>query len=210
MDLRSQVSAFRRYIFTLSVFLCLLGCGAANELYSELPDPIGDVTESDRYIIGLKWYESGDYDIARKFWAPLAKQGDCDAQYALGYLYFRGLGVGKSHKKALELWDRSANQGNVQAQTNLGIAYSWQKIRNSALDCTKGCGSDKDLVEAYKWFKIAESGGIQQEQVIARRHLEKIRYLMNIDRVNSGDLVVLEWKPEVVDCGKRAVRVLAH
>ena len=42
---------------------------------------------------GLTAYESGDYATALREWEPLAEQGDADAQFFLGEMYWRGQGV---------------------------------------------------------------------------------------------------------------------
>ncbi|MDD5411925.1 MAG: SEL1-like repeat protein [Methylobacter sp.] len=48
-----------------------------------------------------------------------AQEGDPDAQYNLGYMYENGLGVPKNEAKALELYQRAADQGHSAAQNNL-------------------------------------------------------------------------------------------
>ncbi|MGH7891862.1 MAG: tetratricopeptide repeat protein, partial [Thermodesulfobacteriota bacterium] len=95
-----------------------------DEIPEQLPNPVRDFTEKDNYLIGLNWYQQWNYQIAAKYWKPLAQEGACDAQYALGLLYFEGLGVGQSYERAIDLWTRSADQGQAQAQISLGIVYS--------------------------------------------------------------------------------------
>ena len=85
--------------FLTLLFVALFsGCQQVKEIPDEipeqLPNPVRDFTEKDDYIIGLNWYKQWNYGIAAKYWKPLAAEGDCDAQYALGLLYFEGLGVG--------------------------------------------------------------------------------------------------------------------
>jgi TPR repeat protein len=48
-----------------------------------------------------------------------ADEGDSDAQYDLAYMYENGIEVPKDLNKAIELYDKSANKGNDQAQENL-------------------------------------------------------------------------------------------
>ena len=43
---------------------------------------------------GLDAYQSGDYATALKEWEPLAEQGNADAQYNLGVMYYQGKGAG--------------------------------------------------------------------------------------------------------------------
>lgn len=48
-----------------------------------------------------------------------AQDGNPDAQYDLGYMYENGLGVPKDEAKALELYQKAADQGHSAAQNNL-------------------------------------------------------------------------------------------
>ncbi len=78
----------------------------------------------------------------------LADNGNPVAQYQLGYLYYSGLGVSKSHKRAMEWWLKSANAGNVDSQYALGILYF------------EGVGIKTDFVEGCRWLGAAASSGI--------------------------------------------------
>ncbi len=48
-----------------------------------------------------------------------ANAGDPDAQYNLAYLYENGLGLPKDEEKALELYQKAADQGHSEAVYNL-------------------------------------------------------------------------------------------
>jgi TPR repeat protein len=52
-------------------------------------------------------------------WQKEAQQGDPDAQYNLAYLYENGIGVPKDEAKALEWYQKAADQGHSSAKTNL-------------------------------------------------------------------------------------------
>src|SRR6266481_2586169 len=52
-----------------------------------------------------------------------ADAGDAQAQFALGNLYFRGLGVAQDYTQALIWYRRSAEQGFAPAQNQLGNMY---------------------------------------------------------------------------------------
>ena len=67
-----------------------------------------------------------------------ATKGDIKSQMNLGYLYFEGKGVSKDEKKAVYWITKSANQGDVTAQTTLSNYYI-----------------DKDYVQSYKWGLLA-------------------------------------------------------
>lgn len=78
----------------------------------------------------------------------LAESGNPVAQYQLGYLYYSGLGVSKSHKRAMEWWLKSANAGNVDSQYALGVLYF------------EGVGIVTDFVEGCRWLGAAASSGM--------------------------------------------------
>lgn len=60
-----------------------------------------------------------DYTLAAKLLEPLANQGRGDAQYALGYLYFNGMGVPKNNSIAAKWFKVSADNGNENAKLAL-------------------------------------------------------------------------------------------
>lgn len=50
----------------------------------------------------------------------LAKQGDANAQYALGVMYNEGGEAPKDHAQAVHWFRKSAEQGHAEAQAGLG------------------------------------------------------------------------------------------
>jgi TPR repeat protein len=78
---------------------------------------------------------------AIKEYQAAAERGDAQAQSQLGELYYRA----KEYKEAIAWFRKSADQGYVYGQYNLGVAY------------LEGSGVPKDYSEAIKWFiKAAE------------------------------------------------------
>ncbi len=88
-----------------------------------------------------------DFLEALTIWRKLAKSGDKQAQYRLGAMYRRGLGVKQDYKLAVEWFLKSAKNGYPRAQYNLGVMYQ------------KGLGVDKNPATAEKWFKRASAVG---------------------------------------------------
>lgn len=65
-----------------------------------------------------------DMPLAVEWLQKAAKQGDAEAQYNLGSIYYYGVeGVPKDEKKAFPLFEKSANQDDPDAQYNLGLMY---------------------------------------------------------------------------------------
>jgi TPR repeat protein len=189
--------------FSIAVIVFFLACQDIKQIGSQLPNPIRDFTEKDPYIIGLRWYEYGEYDIARKYWEPLAKDGDCDAEFSFGLLYFEGRAVSKSYEKATEWWTKAAKQGQPQAQVALGVMYSQSEVPYSPFQCRRRCGVSKDLVTAYKWFGVAGASGFPQDEHQAKRLINEIKRDMAPEQIRMADLLIKEWKPDPSACVPR-------
>jgi hypothetical protein len=105
-----------------------------------------DLTNFDK---GLLAYNNGYYETAAKLWTPLAEEGHTIAQYNLGYMYYKGMGLKQDYAKGLLLLKKSASNGYAKAEYYLGKIYQ------------QGLGVSKNLVEAKDWFhKSAEKGNI--------------------------------------------------
>ncbi len=185
------------------VIIFFVACRDIKQIKSQLPNPVRDFTEKDPYIIGLRWYEYGEYDIARRYWEPLAKDGDCDSEYSFGLLYFEGRGVSKSYEKAREWWTKAANQGQPQAQFALGVMYSYSEVPYSPFQCRRGCGASKDLVIAFKWFGVAGDSGFPLEEEQAKKLIDKIKREMAPEQISMADVLIKEWKPDPSACVPR-------
>ena len=68
-------------------------------------------------------YEADDYATALQLFRPLAAQGDVKAQYLLGIMYLRGIGVEQEYAGALNWLRKAADQGDAEAQIGLGFLY---------------------------------------------------------------------------------------
>ena len=64
-------------------------------------------------------YDTGNYRESLELLAPLAQEGDAEAQYALGYQFFYGLGVKRDKNQALFWMQQSAIQGYQPAREAL-------------------------------------------------------------------------------------------
>jgi len=82
-----------------------------------------------------------------------AKQGNVDGQQSIGSLYLRGgkyadkMSPAKNYKKAVKWIRRAAEQGDEEAQIELGELYE------------KGQGVQQDNIIAFMWFDIAARKG---------------------------------------------------
>ncbi|MEW8429749.1 MAG: sel1 repeat family protein, partial [gamma proteobacterium symbiont of Ctena orbiculata] len=64
-----------------------------------------------------------NFSKAAEIYQDLAKQGDQEAQFALGGLYRSGRGVEKDPAKAYHWFLQAANQEHVEAQYTTGTMY---------------------------------------------------------------------------------------
>jgi hypothetical protein len=104
------------------------------------------------YDHGAQAFKDGRYTEAFDIWSALAEAGDARAEFAIGNLYFRGLGVERNPQKSIEWYGRSALQGFAPAQFNLGNAYK------------HGRGVAKNDSLANKWWHKAAEQGVPSAQ----------------------------------------------
>lgn len=103
---------------------------------------------------GLMAYSTGDITTAYQLWQPLAEHGDAEAQFALGLLYYDGIGVPVDHTESSYWFHRAAEQGHAGAQYNLGNAY------------LRGEGVRKNEAMAVHWWRKAADQGMAAAQFI--------------------------------------------
>lgn len=104
---------------------------------------------------GFQAFTSGNYEQALRLWLPLAEKDDADAQYNLGILYQRGLGVEKNPKTAFIWYKRASSNGHTDAMYNLGIMYNKGRVvYRSPKDATKWWKKSAELGNAEAQFNI--------------------------------------------------------
>jgi hypothetical protein len=93
--------------------------------------------------------------------------------------------VPRSVDQAVKYYRAAALKGFAKAQGNLGLLHQ------------DGIGVPKDLLEGYKWFKLAADQG----DAIGRRQVEEFRdkRLLTSDQFQEADRAVRAFKPEPVD-----------
>jgi TPR repeat protein len=68
---------------------------------------------------------------------PKAYQGDADAQFNLGLLYYHGVGIPQDTRYAIYWYTKSARQGHVNAQYSLGSLYRNYNIEEVPQDSNR-------------------------------------------------------------------------
>ena len=93
-------------------------------------------------------YESqGQFKEAVYWYHNAADNGYADAQFSLGRLYRKGLGVKQDDKQAIYWYRKAADQEYVWSQVFLGLAYY------------DGVGVKKDYKQAAYWYRKAADRG---------------------------------------------------
>ena len=110
------------------------------------------------YERGMKHYKEKDYNDAFTFFEKAATskdeyKGHAPAQFHLGDMYRRGQGVDRDYAKAVEWYQKAADQKYAPAQYNLGIMYGY------------GHGVGQDYTEAARLYKLAADQGYAEAQV---------------------------------------------
>ena len=219
----------RRGIVALALLATLPGCttngGTTDERRSSTP-----VVAEQTFDEAVAAYERGDYDTAMQGFRVHAEQGNAEAQLNLGVMYANSLGVPEDDaeaarwfRKAAEQGDFAAlralaargdydtamqgfrvhaEQGNAEAQFNLGQMYDRRSRR-----ITTGLGMDvsKDKAEAVKWYrKAAEQGHAQGQYELGQM------YDLGMLGVPKDKAEALRWYRKAGEQGHvRALRTLA-
>jgi localization factor PodJL len=125
-----------------------------------------------------------DLGGAAQLYERAAGKGFAPAQYRLGSMYEKGLGVPKDLRLAKTWYERAADKGNIKAMHNMAVLFAegaiegkadyatatqWFRLAaehglrdseyNYAILVARGLGSSPNLVEAYKWFQLAAAQG---------------------------------------------------
>ncbi|MGH9380035.1 MAG: caspase family protein [Thermoanaerobaculia bacterium] len=96
--------------------------------------------------------DQANLGTALKVWLPAAQGGDAEAQYYVGQMFERGLGVDPDFAAAADWYRRAADQEYSAAQIALGSLYE------------SGRGVAQDAQEALRWYRRA--AGLAEDLVI--------------------------------------------
>jgi TPR repeat protein len=104
-------------------------------------------------------YGREDYTTAMRLARPFAEEGDAGAQWVVGAMFLLGQGVPQDVAEAAQWYERSANQGDADAQHLLG------QLRDPG-GPFRGYGEvvTQDYDEAAKWYRRAADQGNARAQ----------------------------------------------
>jgi len=135
-------------------------------------------------------YEDGEKML---YWLKQSlAQGFAVAQYIYALIHYsEGYSVERDWAKYIDWLIIAAEQGNANAQRELGFAYS------------TGRGVERDLIESYKWYELA----IRRFKPPPKNEAENtIAVRINLARSSQGNLIIDKgMTPEQVATAKRLV-----
>jgi tetratricopeptide (TPR) repeat protein len=99
---------------------------------------------SDRnFKKGERLFSQKDFKNAAECFQKAAEDGHADAQYMLGVMYAKGMGVEQDYKEAAKKFLKAAELGHLNAQCMLGSLYY------------DGKGVEEDEKKAVEWYRKA-------------------------------------------------------
>jgi len=120
-----------------------------------------------------------DYQQASRWYQVAAEQGQPEAEYNLGVLYFEGQGVMQDFRIAARWYRLAAEQGERDAQFNLAGLYA------------SGRGVAEDYLTAYQWLEVAAGAG----EPDASKAQERIAGKMTSQQIHQARGLATAWKP---------------
>ena len=123
-------------------------------------------------------FDRQDYLRALEGLRPLGQAGDPVAQYYLGLIFEKGLGVPANPSIAIQWYERGAEQGHADSQNNLGVIY------------LNGPASLRQSEKAKSWLQqAAEQGHLIAQMNLAYAYLNAVGFAKN-------DALALKWYGE--------------
>jgi hypothetical protein len=139
---------------------------------------IGSMPSWADYQSGVAAFERGNYESARKILAPLARDGDGNAQYYLGLMYSEGRGVTRDTGAAME-WFTCAAEGSA----SFGKKSKASRLRANLAE-SAGLSGEATCRYAPSDPKLSEQAQQALYFLVRDSFLEKLLFL-------PGDLLVM-------------------
>ena len=112
-----------------------------------------DAENDDPYQTGCRfYYDEKDVQKAVYYFTDAANNGDMDAQYILGTIYYRGELGTVDYKKAFQYFEMAAEQNDPDSENWLAWMYY------------NGYGVEKDIDMAIRWYEVAAKEGLADAQ----------------------------------------------
>jgi localization factor PodJL len=156
-----------------------------------------------------------------------AAQGFAPAQYRVGNMYEKGLGVERSASDAKLWYQMAAEAGNASAMHNLAVLFAsgadgtvdsasalrwFQKAADLGVGDSqfnlgvmkgKGQGVEQDLEESYKWLALLAKSGDTE----AATKRDEVAQSLRPEQLKSAKAKVELWKPQVADAKANDLKI---
>ncbi len=130
-----------------------------------------------QFCEGNKLFMEEKYSDAFDCYNLSADQGHAEAQFKVGEMYLKGLGVNKNIKKAYEYFEHASNLGCVDAQNKLGHENLYEKL---FLEGDKFY-EEKNYSEAFGCYKVLANQGCYKSQFnVARMYCNGLGVAKNV------------------------------
>ena len=161
-----HLARFFLLVFAAAMFWGLAGCA------------------SSKYEKGIRQYKPDDVAAAVSELKPLAEQGDAEAQFNLGSLYYQGWGVPQDYREAVKWLRKAAEQGHIFSQATLGTVYA---------EGVPGV-VEKDYPQALMWFIFAAAKGDMEAMEFRDNQANR----MTPSQIVEAQKLAREFKPRDV------------
>ncbi|CAG8532801.1 3806_t:CDS:2, partial [Acaulospora morrowiae] len=119
-------------------------------------------------------YEYKDFGEAYAYYYNASRMNnDALGHFFVGLCYEKGYGVGKDYKKSLENYQKSADEGNAEAQFKIGTFMF------------KGLCGNKDKTSAVDWYQISAKKNFKAQICLSRCYREGKGIKKNIEKAND-------------------------
>ena len=168
------------------------------------------------FMLAKSKLDTGGYSEGAALMKRSADAGEPAAQYRLGKLHEKGLGVPRDLSLARKWTEQAANGGNIRAMHDLAVFYAqgdggpqsyaaavnWFRKAaefgvvdsqyNLGVLYERGIGIDPDPSEALFWFVIAARGG----DAASAAKIQELSKSLPIDTANSATGRAQNWTPK--------------
>lgn len=129
---------------------------------------------------GLKSFDAKDYKKSFEILEPFAKEGNCLAQFVIGFCYQSGLSVPKNDALAIHWLEMSAEQKQPYAMGPLAAALFGAARENR-----------EKLIKAYVWGMLAAEY-LEVQKYTTTRYV--IKAYLNEDELQKADKLIDTYK----------------
>ncbi len=129
-------------------------------------------------------YSTGD-GLGLKKLKALAENGNAEACFCIGELYYKKLLVNKDDEEAAKWFNLAAKKWHGRAQYYLALIYT------NSIDYPP----EDDLLNkpyAYMWYSLSMKSGIKE----AEQQLDMFITIMDKDEIAEGERLLEEWIKE--------------